>query len=53
MGQTGKLGCICKGAVADLLVVDGNPLENISLLAGEHASIAMIVKDGKFHKLAR
>ncbi len=53
MGQTGKLGCIRKGAVADLLVVDGNPLENIALLAGEHTGITMIVKDGKFHKRSR
>jgi len=50
MGQTGKLGCIRKGAAADLLVVDGNPLEDISLLAGEHKGIAMIMKDGEFRK---
>jgi imidazolonepropionase-like amidohydrolase len=53
IGQVGKLGCIRKGAAADLLVIDGNPLEKISLLAGDHASIAMIVKDGKFHKRSR
>ena len=52
MGQTGKLGCIRKGAAADLLVVDGNPLEDISLLAGEHKGIAMIMKDGEFRKRA-
>jgi imidazolonepropionase-like amidohydrolase len=39
--------------VADLLVIDGNPLEDISLLAGDHTGIAMIVKDGKFHKRTR
>ena len=32
--QTGRLGCIRKDAVADLLVVDGNPLEDISVLGG-------------------
>ena len=31
LGQTGKLGCIRAGAVADLLVVDGNPLEDMSV----------------------
>ena len=33
MGQTGKLGCIREGAYADLLVLDGNPLEDMSVLA--------------------
>jgi imidazolonepropionase-like amidohydrolase len=32
LGQTGNLGCIREGAIADLLVVDGNPLEDISVL---------------------
>jgi imidazolonepropionase-like amidohydrolase len=53
MGQSGRLGCIRKGAVADLLVIDGNPLEKIALLAGDHTGIAMIVKDGKLHKRSR
>jgi imidazolonepropionase-like amidohydrolase len=53
LGQSGKLGCIRKGAAADLLLVDGNPLENIALLAGEHKAIAMIMKDGQFHKRAK
>ena len=52
IGQAGRLGCIRKGAAADLLVIEGNPLEKISLLT-EHGSIAMIVKDGKFHKRSR
>jgi len=50
LGQTGKLGCIQKGAAADLLLIDGNPLEDITLLAGEHKGITMIMKDGHFHK---
>ncbi len=50
MGQTGKFGCIRKNAAADLLVVDGNPLDDISLLAGDRKGIAMIMKDGQFHK---
>ena len=53
LGQSGKLGCIRKGAVADLLVVDGNPLDDIALLAREHKGIVMIMKDGQFHKRAR
>jgi imidazolonepropionase-like amidohydrolase len=48
--QAGSLGCIREGATADILVVDGNPLEDISVLGlgGEHLS--MIMKDGSFHK---
>lgn len=53
MGQAGRLGCIRKGAVADLLVIQGNPLDDITLLAGERKGIAMIVKDGQFHKRSR
>jgi len=52
LGQTGRLGCIRKGAAADLLVVDGNPLEDISVLASGGQQIAAIVKDGRFHKRA-
>lgn len=49
LGQSGRLGCIREGAFADLLVVDGNPLEDISVLNGEKR-IAAIMKDGKFYK---
>lgn len=47
----GRLGVVRAGALADLIVVNGNPLENISLLAaprGEH--ISHIMKDGQFFK---
>ena len=52
IGQSGRLGCIRPNAVADLLLVDGNPLEDVSILAkgGEH--LAAIMQDGKFHKRA-
>jgi len=49
LGQSGLLGCIRKGAIADLLLVDGNPLEDISVLDGGKR-IAVIMRDGKFHK---
>lgn len=50
LGQSGRLGCVRQGAVADLLVLDGNPLEDISVLADGGKRIAVIMKDGKFHK---
>ena len=44
----GKLGAIIPGAVADLLVVDGNPLTDISCLAGQGERLAAIMKAGSF-----
>ncbi len=48
----GKLGVVEEGALADLLVVDGNPLEHIALLATPDTSLALIMKDGKIYKNA-
>ncbi len=57
----GALGAIQQGAMADLLVVDGNPLEDLSLI-GAHSewfaapapgpidTIRLIMKDGKVYK---
>ncbi len=46
----GELGVIKAGAIADLLVIDGNPLDNIALLMDQGAHIKAIMKDGKFLK---
>ena len=46
----GKLGVIEQGALADLLVVNGNPLEEITLVAKPDTSFAIIVKDGTIYK---
>jgi len=48
--REGQLGVIAPGAIADILVVDGNPLEDISLLAGHGENLLAIMKDGRFHK---
>jgi imidazolonepropionase-like amidohydrolase len=48
--QKGRLGCIRPGAEADLLLVDGNPLEDISLLAADGANLSVILTRGRFHK---
>jgi imidazolonepropionase-like amidohydrolase len=50
LGHAGKLGCIREGAAADILVVDGNPLENISVLGSGGDRLSIIMKDGTFHK---
>jgi len=46
----GKLGIIKEGALADLLVVDGNPLANIDLLAANGRYLTHIMVDGRFVK---
>ena len=38
------------GASADLLLVDGNPLENIDLIADPANNFVVIMKDGKIYK---
>ena len=45
-----KLGVVEEGALADLLLVDGNPLENINLIADPTKNFVVIMKDGKVHK---
>jgi imidazolonepropionase-like amidohydrolase len=40
----GKLGVIEEGAFADLLLVNGNPLEDISILTKPDESLALIMK---------
>ena len=50
LGQTGRLGCVAPGALADLLVVNGDPVADISLLEESRNAVLAIMKDGRFHK---
>lgn len=45
-----KLGYIGAGAYADILVIDGDPLENISLIADPDRTLKLVMKDGRIHK---
>lgn len=45
-----KLGVIEPGAWADVLLIDGNPLEEISLLGNPESNILLIIKNGKVEK---
>lgn len=47
---TGKLGVVEKDAFADLILVDGNPLEDIQLLAQPEDKFVVIMKDGVIYK---
>jgi imidazolonepropionase-like amidohydrolase len=46
----GRLGVIAEGALADVIVVDGDPLADLGLLQDEGAHLLAIMKDGVFHK---
>lgn len=48
--REGPLGVIQEGAYADLLLIDGNPLEDVTLLADYENNIDLIMKDGKIYK---
>ena len=50
VGKSGeKMGRVAPGYLADILLVDGNPLHDLSLLQDRNALLA-IMKDGQFHK---
>ena len=49
MGHPGDLGVVKAGALADLLLVDGDPLADIAVLQ-ERSALRMIMKDGALHK---
>ena len=46
----GPLGVIEAGAYADILLVDGNPMEDIELLVDPEKNLKVIMKDGKIYK---
>jgi imidazolonepropionase-like amidohydrolase len=46
----GKLGVVEEGALADLLLVDGNPLDDIRVVEDPAKNFVVIMKDGKIYK---
>jgi imidazolonepropionase-like amidohydrolase len=48
--QKGKLGIISPGAYADILVIEGNPLEDLSVLQHPAENLKIIMKDGVLFK---
>jgi imidazolonepropionase-like amidohydrolase len=47
LGMEGQLGCIKKGSIADILVLESNPLEDITILDHIQDSLVAILKDGR------
>ena len=50
MQRSGELGTVAPGALADILVVDGDPLSDLGLLQEQGRHIPVIMKDGRFYK---
>jgi imidazolonepropionase-like amidohydrolase len=46
------LGTIAPGAAADLIAVNGNPLEDLGLLQSQGRHLALIMKNGAIYKRA-
>ena len=47
LSRVGELGVLAPGAKADLLLVDGDPLRDLTLLEGQGKHFAAIVRDGE------
>jgi len=46
----GKLGVVEEGALADLLLIDGDPIADIKLIEDPAKNLVVIMKDGKIYK---
>ena len=50
VNQKNKIGVIKEGSFADVLLIDGNPLEDFEVLQNQVEKLLVIMKDGKFYK---
>ena len=48
--RKGPLGVIRPGAYADLVLIDGEPLDDVSVLADPDKNLRLIMKDGMIYK---
>jgi len=48
--REGELGTVRAGALADLIVVDGNPLQDITLLTGQGEHLCLVMQSGHIHR---
>ena len=48
--RAGKLGVMEEGALVDILLISGNPVEDLTLFHGPEKNLALIMKDGKISK---
>ena len=50
IGMAGKLGVVAPGALADLIVVDGDPLADIAVLASPDHTMRLVMARGRLHR---
>ena len=50
IGMADRFGTLETGKFADLIVVDGNPLENLSLFEHALKQVVLVMKQGKIMK---
>lgn len=50
IGREGVLGVVARGALADLLVVDGDPTADLTLLQGQGARMPVVMQGGRFFR---
>ena len=48
--MSGQVGVVASGAYADLLLLDGNPLEDINVLAEPERHLHMVMKGGQIYR---
>ena len=48
IGAPGQLGVVAPGALADLIVVDGDPTADLTLLARPAEALKAVIRDGAF-----
>ncbi len=46
--QDGRIGCVAPGALADLIVIDGDPLADLALLGDQGAHMPLVMQGGRF-----
>jgi imidazolonepropionase-like amidohydrolase len=51
--REGELGVVAAGALADLLVIDGDPVRDLNLLSGDGSAVCMVVLAGEVVKDTR
>lgn len=50
VNMAGQLGVVAAGAIADMAVLDGNPLDDIGVVSGEGEQVAFVLQRGKVVK---
>lgn len=50
LGLVGRIGTIAPGAYADLLVVDGNPLDDLTVFTRPDSALRLVMHGGRIHK---